>query len=266
VRAGLVGTRFAELRWVDETGSTNADLLDEARRSPSATGALVAESQTAGRGRLGRTWQAPAGSSLLLSVLARPPLAPTDAHLTTTAVALAAADAVAATCGVEPGLKWPNDLVLDPPEAGSGAGTRKLGGILAESIVVGDRLDAVVVGLGLNVNWPDRLPAELAHIATALNHRTGAPVDRAGLAVAVLVRVDERLDALDRPDGRHRLVEEYRRRCASVGRDVRVVLADGELVGRAVGIDDDGHLEVVDDGGHARVVTVGDVVHLRPRA
>src|SRR4051812_27340870 len=102
--------------------------------------AAVADHQTAGRGRLGRAWVAPPGASLLLSVLFRPDLAPERLHLTTAAVALAAAEACEAVAGVLPVLKWPNDLLV---------GDRKLAGVLAES-----RLPAVVVGIGLNVNWP----------------------------------------------------------------------------------------------------------------
>lgn len=263
LRGALSGTRFASVRWVGRTGSTNADLVEEARRGTAVPAVLLAEAQTAGRGRLGRVWQAPPGSSLLLSVLDRPPLTPREAHLTTTAVAVAAAEAVESLAGLAPGLKWPNDLVVEDGRRGSG--TRKLGGVLAESVVEGDRLGAVVVGIGLNVAWPEELPPELEGIATSLRHEVGRAIDRVELAAALLRGADAHLAALDEDDGRRRLLDGYRRRCTTLGRDVRVEVAGGEVLGRAVGIDGDGHLEVVDDEGRRRVVAVGDVVHLRPR-
>ena len=126
-RSALVGSRFADVRWVAETGSTNADALELGRQGEAEGVVLVADHQTAGRGRLGRTWQAPVGGSLLCTILLRPPSS--IAASTTMAVAVAASDAVADLTGHRPRLKWPNDLVW--PGDGSGS-DRKLAGILAE--------------------------------------------------------------------------------------------------------------------------------------
>ena len=128
-RAALAGSRFADVRWVAETGSTNADLLALARDGAPEGIVLVADHQTAGRGRLGRTWEAPPGASLLVSVLLRPPAAVADA--VTMAAGVAMADAVDEVAGVHARLKWPNDLVVavDGPTADD----RKLAGILAEA-------------------------------------------------------------------------------------------------------------------------------------
>src|SRR5690349_15935960 len=134
-KQGLEGTRF-RVRWVDETGSTNHDLLAAARAGEPEGLVLVADHQSAGRGRLGRVWEAPPGASLLMSILLRPVLGLADAHAVTAAVGLAAAYACEAVAGFRPGLKWPNDLVVGP---------RKLAGILAETNLQGDRLDALVV-------------------------------------------------------------------------------------------------------------------------
>ncbi len=220
---------------------------------------MVADVQRAGRGRLGRSWQAPPGSSLLCTVLLRPALDPADAHLAVHAVALAAQDACRTVAGVEVALKWPNDLI----EPG---GTRKVGGILAESVLEGGRLEGVAVGLGLNVAWPVDLPDELVEIATALNH-LGAPADvsREALLGALLVELDTWCDALATAAGRERLRDAYQRSCSTIGAEVRVQLVDGdERSGRAEAVLDDGALLVRDHAGAEHAITAGDVHHLRP--
>lgn len=259
----VAGTRFTDIRWVDQTGSTNADLLARAAAGDPEGVVVLAEEQTAGRGRLGRTWSAPAGSSLLLSVLLRPALAPADAHLTTVAVALAAADACLEVAGVSATLKWPNDLVVE-----SEGGTRKLAGILAESVVQADELEAVVVGLGCNVNWPIELPDDLADIATACNHLAGRDVDRVALLAALLVHLEHRCEQLASGPGRASLTRAYRERCSTLHRRVRVELADESIEGQAIDVTDSGHLVLEVDGEQGVVdrieVVAGDVVHLRP--
>jgi BirA family biotin operon repressor/biotin-[acetyl-CoA-carboxylase] ligase len=222
---------------------------------------VVADHQTAGRGRLDRSWTAPPGSSLLLSILMRPDLAPADAHLAVTAVAIAAVEACTATAGVAPSIKWPNDLMLVAPD---GEGRGKVAGILAESIIERNELSAVVVGIGLNVNWPDTLPDELKGIAVALNHATGRHVDREGLLIALLQSLSRWRARLDNDDGRAELLVSYRASCATLGTHVKVQTSDGAFAGQAIDITREGHLEVQpDDGGPPRVVIAGDVVHLR---
>lgn len=261
LRTALAGSRFADVRWSAETGSTNADLAALAAGGAPEGVVLVADHQTAGRGRLGRTWTAPAGSSLLLSVLLRPSVPVGHAHALTTAVALAAREACAEVAGVTPALKWPNDLVVSVP--GAGGAERKLAGVLAESTLAGDQLDAVVVGIGLNVNWPRDLPEEIADLATALNHLVGTAVDRADLLAALLLGLDRRYTALLAPGGRAALRDEEHAASATLGRRVRVLRAHDELEGVAVGFTDDGALRLEVDTD-VLVVPVGDVVHLRP--
>jgi len=264
IRQGPEGTRFREVRWVAETGSTNADLLDAASRGAPDGTVLVADHQLEGRGRLDRVWEAPAASSLLVSVLLRPQLAPADAFLLTSAAGVAAVEASRMVAGCTPGLKWPNDLVA---VAGDRHRGRKLGGILAESRVVDNHLEAVVLGMGLNANWPDPLPPELAGTVDALNHVVGHDVDLAALLDAWLRRLDHWLDVLGDGGGRAALLERVRVVSATLGREVRVELPGGVVVeGEAVDVTDGGHLLVQPDGGGDPVeVTVGDVVHLRPR-
>ncbi|MFP5256760.1 MAG: biotin--[acetyl-CoA-carboxylase] ligase [Acidimicrobiia bacterium] len=268
---GTSGARFADVRWVAETGSTNADAMELARQGEPEGVVVVADHQTAGRGRAGRTWSAPPGASLLASVLLRPPAAVAEAC--STAVGVAAAEAVEEVCGFAPRLKWPNDLVW--PGDGSAA-DRKLAGLLAEadwpvgsSAATGPRRPppeervVVVVGIGINVRLPDELPDELADVAVACNHVTGREADREDLLVALLQHLGpwyERLLAGDRSS----LVAAWRRRSATLGRRVRIELGPEDVVGTAVDLTQEGHLVVETLEGERRTFAVGDVVHLRP--
>lgn len=255
----LAGARFSDLRVVGVTGSTNADLM-AAARAGGGEQAMVADHQRAGRGRLDRSWEAPPGSSLLMSVLIRPPFPTGGAHFVAIALGLAAVEAVQQLSGSDVALKWPNDLVAPAPDAE--AVDRKLGGLLAE-LHTGAGGDAVVAGIGINLSRPGGFPPELAATATAVD-RLGGSVDRDELAVAVLRGLD-RLDELTDPAGCTALIERYRRRCITLGRPVRVERSADELVGTATDVDATGALLVRDDLGAEHVVTVGDVVHLRPR-
>ncbi len=272
-RSALAGSRFAELRWLDETGSTNADMLEAARQGAPEGSVIVAEHQSAGRGRAGRAWVAPRGASLLASVLLRPPAA--AAPLVTAAVALAAAEAVEACTGIHARLKWPNDLVV--PGDGSGA-DRKLAGVLAEADWPAETDPssgwrppgssarvAVVVGVGVNVDWPDELPEDLADVAVACNHLGAPDVDREALLVAWLTRLERHYAGLlAGRSGTVALLGAWRARSATLGRAVRVELGAYDVVGTAVDLTDSGQLVVEDGDGNRRVLAVGDVVHLRP--
>lgn len=251
--SGVLDWRVTRLA---ETDSTNRVVLDLARAGEPEGAVVVADHQTAGRGRLGRTWVAPPGASLLVTVLLRPTIA--AAHLVTIAGAQAAADACAEVAGVRPSLKWPNDLVIERDGE-----TRKLAGLLAESVVRQDRIDALALGMGLNVRWPSPLPAELAPIATALNHECGCDVDRDAVLDAWLGSLAERYRRLTAPGGTDALLAAYRVACVTLGRAVRVELAGEAVHGTAVDLTREGHL-VLDTGGGRRTVAAGDVVHLRP--
>jgi BirA family biotin operon repressor/biotin-[acetyl-CoA-carboxylase] ligase len=268
--SGGPGARFADVRWADETGSTNADAMELARQGEREGIVLVVDHQTAGRGRAGRSWVAPPGAGLLMSVLLRPPAPVVD--LATMAVAVSAAAAVSRVAGFEPRLKWPNDLVW--PGDGSAA-DRKLAGILAEAdwpaasaISAGWKEPAphdravVVVGIGINVSWPAELPDDLADIAVAINHVVDRPVDREDLLIALLEELGPRYEALVAGE-REPLLAEWRERSATLGRSVRVDLGTDEVEGKAVDVTEQGHLVVETLEGERRTFAVGDVVHLR---
>jgi BirA family transcriptional regulator, biotin operon repressor / biotin---[acetyl-CoA-carboxylase] ligase len=233
---------------VEETGSTNADLLARAAAGEDVDGAvLMAESQTAGRGRNGRMWSTPPRSQVALSAGVGVGAVPSEAWgwlplLTGVAVV----DAVAEVTGVTAGLKWPNDVLV---------GDGKLAGILAE-VAAPDPV--VVVGLGLNVTEaPD--PA-----ATSLS-LLGATADRTVLAEAVLRHLAARVDAWRAAAGADAtLAADYRSRSVTIGTRVRASLpGDRAVEGVATDIDDQGRLSI-DTGDEVLTVSAGDITHLRP--
>ena len=200
-------------------------------------------------------------------------------HLTllSTCLALAVTDATRALGIEQVNIKWPNDLVCDSEpvsetasEASAIGAERapsyfKLGGILAEVHQIPGVGDCALLGLGLNVNWPE-LPPELVGIASSLNRVLGHEIDREQLLIELLTSLDAKwLPELQNPTGDLSLLfQAYRERSATIGTRVRVELPQGELVGMATGIAADGALLLCDDSGHDHMVTVGDVVHLRP--
>jgi BirA family transcriptional regulator, biotin operon repressor / biotin---[acetyl-CoA-carboxylase] ligase len=241
-----------QIRWLGEVDSTNTYVRELARQGFAEGLVVVADHQTAGRGRLDRRWESPAGANLLASVLLRPSCDVADVHLCTAAVALAGVDACRDLAGIEPDVKWPNDLLVD------GA---KLAGVLAEAEFESGVLAAVVVGIGINVAWPG--PADAGGTCLDDVRLTAQPVDRRQLLERLLMSLTGRRALLDDAAGRGVLADELRRRCVTLGRAVRVRLADGEFTGTASGIDDAGQL-LVETATGTRVVRAGDVVHVRP--
>lgn len=241
---------WTRLTVVDETESTNADLLGAAEGTAEGT-VLVAEHQSAGRGRLDRAWTSPPRSGLTFSVLVRPGTPPATWGWLPLLAGVAVCDAVGAA-GVEAMLKWPNDLLL-------GAEQRKAAGILVQ--VAGD---AAVIGIGLNVSTT----AQELPVPTAASLATeGGEVERSALLATILAELGQRY--LDWRDARGDaqacgLAADYAACCATVGQHVTVSTADGTaLRGRASGIDPEGRLRVSADG-REHVVAAGDVHHIRP--
>jgi BirA family biotin operon repressor/biotin-[acetyl-CoA-carboxylase] ligase len=248
----LAGTRFATVRIYSEIASTNTEAVEQARAGAREGLVIVADHQTAGRGRLGRTWSAEPGTALLVSILLRPPLPISEVPVVLMAAGLAACDGVEAAAGFRPRLKWPNDLVV---------GERKLAGLLTESS--GGAEPAVVLGLGLNVTAAS-YPPELAGEATSCEEEAGRPVDRAELLVGLLSALESRYSTVLAPGGRSATFDAYRADSGTLGRRVRVELTSGgPLEGQASRLADDGQLVVVDDAGAEHLVNVGDVKHLR---
>jgi BirA family transcriptional regulator, biotin operon repressor / biotin---[acetyl-CoA-carboxylase] ligase len=256
--AVLAGSRlYTAVDVVAETGSTNADLLAAGRAGAQAGAVLVAEAQTAGRGRLHRSWQSQPGAALTFSVLLRPArVPPASRGWLPLLTGVAVASALRTSTGADVSLKWPNDVLGAPERAG------KLAGILAEQ-----GGDAIVVGIGLNVSArPDELPSSQA---TSLWLERAADIGRESILVAILQELEHwylRWADSEEPGDAETsgLRAAYLRVCSTVGRDVRVELPGGAtLAGRACDVDSVGRLLVAAaDGTHA--VSAGDVVHVRP--
>jgi BirA family transcriptional regulator, biotin operon repressor / biotin---[acetyl-CoA-carboxylase] ligase len=209
---------------------------------------VVADYQTAGRGRLGRRWEAPPRSSLLMSVVLRPDLEPHEAQQMTMLCGLAVVDAIEQGIGLKVGLKWPNDIVLE------GA---KLGGILAEACYTEESLAYVIVGLGLNVNLdPNHLIGKPAMPVTSLSQALGRRVPRSALLKCVLDAIDTRYSA-QRAGWSPR--DEWAACLTTVGRLVTVTGLEGTIDGTAAGVDGDGALLVRLESGRVERVLAGDV-------
>ncbi|MFI1868262.1 biotin--[acetyl-CoA-carboxylase] ligase [Streptomyces jumonjinensis] len=251
------GGLWTSLEVVPATGSTNSDLVRETPRGEGAV--LIAEEQTAGRGRLDRVWTAPPRSGIFLSVVLRPgPGVPVERWGWLPLLAgVAAATGLSRVAGVDMSLKWPNDLLVKV-----NGEERKTGGILAER--AGD--DAVVVGIGVNVTLrADELPVPAAGSLALAN---AVSTDRDPLVRAVLRSLEQwygRWREAGGDPGASGIQEAYAAGCATLGRTVRAELPGGRAVtGEALALDGDGRLVLGLADGERRAISAGDIVHLRP--
>ncbi|CAL9514476.1 biotin--[acetyl-CoA-carboxylase] ligase [Streptomyces sp. enrichment culture] len=250
------GSLWTSVDLVPRTGSTNTDLAARAAGLPEGA-VLVAEEQTAGRGRLDRAWSAPARSGLFFSVLLKPDVPARRLAWLPLLTGVAVATGLARSAGVDTALKWPNDLLVTV-----GGEERKAGGILAER--AGDH--GIVVGVGLNVTLrADELPVPTAG---SLALADAVCTDRDPLLRAVLRSVEEwyrRWTGAAGDPAASGLQEAYAAGCATLGRTVRAELpGDRTLTGRAAAVDGDGRLVVALPDGAREAVGAGDIVHLRP--
>lgn len=231
-----------------EVGSTNERARQLARSGAPEGTLVITDFQKSGRGRLDRRWEAPPGSSLLLSLVFRPSLAPHQIQRLTMICGLAVVDAVESETGLKVDLKWPNDVVV---RGG------KLAGILTEIELVGERVDFAVVGIGLNVNFdPVQLPGDLLAPATSLSHLLGHAVPRLPLLWRLLHSIDARYMMLTSGDSPH---AEWTQRLAGLGQPVVVSTTTSRLEGVAEGVNVDGSLLVRLQDGQLETVVAGDV-------
>jgi len=240
--ARWLGTQRIDLA---ECGSTNDEAGRLARAGARHGTIVIAETQRAGRGRDGRPWQSPPGMGLYLSAVLRPPLPLVDVPPMTLAIGIGLCDAARST-GAPATLKWPNDLLVDG---------KKLAGVLVEAQSQGTKLDAVVIGIGVNIVGP--LPAEVAEIATTLEYAADSQIDREAFIAAVLANVEHWVDRYVAM-GLEEIIPAWQDRMA-LGLSARATVDGAPLTGVVWGLDEDGALLLRDNDGAVHRVRSGDV-------
>lgn len=248
IREGLatkfVGQNIVCFESISSTNEVAKELADEG--APEGT-VVIAEEQTAGKGRRGRRWVAPPGTSLLFSLLLYPNLTLEQVPRLTMLASLAAAEAIESVTGLPVRFKWPNDILIRG---------RKAGGVLTEVGVTGKRLDYVVVGIGLNVNWnPTQVP-ELAGKATSLSEELGREVSRFELLQRLLIYMERGYLRLQEGYLPH---EVFTSRLANVGEKVEVILPRGNVEGFVEGVNGEGALLLRREDGTTVRVTMGEI-------
>ena len=249
-RLGTTRIVGRDIRVFERTTSTN-DLIARLARDGMREGAVVfAESQSRGRGRLGRLWISPARKGLWFSILLRPDLAPQFATQLTVAAATALARAIALQTGLAPEIKWPNDILIRG---------KKTAGILTELTAELDHVKEMVLGIGVDVNLDAAdFPRDLRKTATSLKIESGQAIDRAELAAAILRELDADYDRIRR--GQFELVAaEWRQRCGTLGREVSIRIGDRVIRGRAESLDAEGALLLRTQHGRLERILGGDV-------
>ncbi len=240
-----------KIHYFSEIDSTNSYASRLAAQGAAEGEIVVADTQTQGRGRLGRQWISPPQTNLYLSIILRPRLAPADAPQITLMAAVALADTIGSFVPVRPSIKWPNDILLNG---------KKVAGILTELSCVADSVDFVILGIGMNINFrPDEMPADIRERATSLF----AVIDKKVSRPAVLRRLIHDLDRCYgelEEFGFDGLAPRWEARFGFRGRRVRIELLGQVLLGCAKGIDRDGALIIEGDDGCLQRVLAGDVI------
>jgi BirA family biotin operon repressor/biotin-[acetyl-CoA-carboxylase] ligase len=211
---------------------------------------ILAETQDKGRGRLGREWFSPKYKGLYLSILLRPRVLPSEASILTLLVAVSICEAIKEVSGIEPQIKWPNDILVH---------NRKLGGILTEINAETDKINFVTIGIGINVNNEKR---SLISGATSLKEIRKEEVSRIQLLRELLRRIEANYLNLDKK-GSFVIAEKWRQHSMTLGKRVRVYCQSRQIEGEALDIENDGSLLLRKDSGITVKVTSGDVVHCR---
>ena len=246
----LAGTPFAKrIYHFFKTDSTNNVAMQLGQEGELEGSVVIAEEQTAGRGRAGRTWVSEKSAGVHVTVLLRPPVSPTFAPLLTLVAGLAARDAIADETGLLPDIRWPNDILLNG---------KKCCGILTEMYAEPDRVHYAAVGIGINVNQT-KMPTELAPIATSLRMETGRAHSRVSLLVRLLRHLDSYYNQFVR-EGAAPVVKRFAEVSSFYqGKRVRISMPTGSFTGTTAGLETNGLLRVARDDGRVEAVVSGDV-------
>lgn len=246
----VFGRRVIALDEVDSTNTFASRLAADGE--PEGT-LVVSESQTAGRGRLGRKWVSPHGVNILMSLILRPQIPPMDAPMTTLLAASALARAIKGLYGLPAAIKWPNDLLING---------RKAAGILTEMSAEPDRVRHIILGVGIDVNMKrESFPREIRESSTSIMAELGHKAVRAELLRRFMEELEQSYGLFTSGD-RKGILDEWRSHSCTLGKRVRVNTPRGEKAGVAVDIDDNGGLIIDTDGGSRETVTSGDVSFL----
>jgi BirA family transcriptional regulator, biotin operon repressor / biotin---[acetyl-CoA-carboxylase] ligase len=255
IRSGITGSLWKEVFVHDRVSSTNELAMSMAAKDGERPDSvIIADSQERGKGRLGRVWQSPAGKNIHLSLLLRPNLAPRDATMLTLLSAVASASAIKNISGLPVAIKWPNDLILSE---------KKVGGILTEIRADIDKVSLAVIGIGINVNTDkEDFAGGIDLIATSMKEETGKRFSRNELIIEILKEFD-RLYSRFKTEGKAPLLQEWKTLSSTIGKKVKVSIADDILYGVAEGIDEDGMLILKLPSGILKRISAGDVTLLR---
>lgn len=246
-----IDTKWAgkHICYFKELDSTNARAKQEADNGAAEGTLVVTDMQTAGRGRRGRSWNSPAGVNLYFTLILKPVYQPDKAAMVTLVMALAVAERISLTCGMEAEIKWPNDVVVNG---------KKVCGILTEMNVEHGQIQCVAVGVGVNVGLQE-FPPEIADKAASLEAECGKPVSRAALAANILKAFEKYYESFLQELSLSCIRDKYNRRLVNRDREVRVLDPQGEFQGIARGINEFGELLVERDDGSVTIVFAGEV-------
>ena len=238
------------IHYYDSIGSTSDRAKELAIQGAPEGTLVIADCQSAGRGRMGRSFQSPAGMGIYMSVILRPKCAPCDLMHLTCATAVAMCDAIRAATGLEAGIKWTNDLVFEK---------KKLGGILTELTLTPDgTVGHAIIGIGINCRQcPEDFSGEIRDIAASLSMVTGHIISRADVAAAMIQQLYNMNAKL--LSEKKSIMDAYRRHCVTLGQEISLVRGEETRHGKALDVDPDGGLVVEFDGKKTETVTSGEV-------
>lgn len=236
------------LIFMQEVDSTNAEIKRLAQKGYTQGTTVVAESQNSGKGRLGRMWSSPPGTGLWFSFLLHPQIPPHQIANITLTAGLSVCKAIQNFTGVNALIKWPNDIII---------GNKKLCGILTEMSAEAYRIEYAVVGIGINVNTSE-FPEEIRHKATSLFIETEKQIDRAKLFKNILLEVEKYVDEYLN-NSQFDIIDEYKKLCVTLGREVTVTRGKHILNGKAVSVSNEGELIIKKENGEEIYINSGEV-------
>lgn len=254
IKNSLSGHIGREIFFFECISSTNTAAMELASNGAAEGTVIMADAQTTGKGRLGRTWLSPAGQNLYISIILKPLIAPRDATMLTLMSAVACTSVIKNITSVPVSIKWPNDIMVSQ---------RKLGGILTEIKADIDRILYAVVGIGININLEiDALPDNIRPIATSIKHETGSVQPRTPFVIEILKEMERWYNIL-LTAGKAPVIHEWLKLSSTIGRTVKVTAGNNIFKGLAESIDDDGMLMLRMTDNSLQRISAGDVTILR---